>query len=136
MVDLVSSPLLTGIRFGLLLAGFAFIWCDRRRTLCAKGTHERYVYASYCRALQWPALLWPAMGVAVNLLSGLFLLVPLDLWLAYLVWERVQAFRKSDDDDFWSKLGKKLKRKARAFLRSAKQALAPQPALQPIPVQA
>lgn len=119
------------------ILGLTFIIMDAKRKFCVRNTMERYRLASWCKVLQYPALVWGPMGIALNSIRGdwSLLIVPIDILLTYVILKRVQEFRADDDEDFWSKLGKKLRKKLKSSLRQVKEALAPNPVLQPIPIK-
>lgn len=118
--------MLFGIYFALLPFLFAFYVVEMRRMRSVRGSRARYVCASLCRVLQYPALLFPLVGLLYHVLDQSFYLLPLDCFTFYFVFLAVRAFRRDDDEDFWSKLKKKLKRAVKSLATSASK-LAPSP---------
>lgn len=120
------------VYFLLLPFLFAFYLANKRRIEAVRGTSERYHFASLCRLLQWPSMAFPLSGALYHVSDGSFYLLPLDFITFYFVLVVVRTFSKDDDEDFWGKFKKKMKRVTKN-LRATASKLAPKltPAPQP-----
>lgn len=113
----------------------AFYVADFNRRAHARNTEGRYYWASVCRATQYLCLACPAVGLVKHVGDGFSFLAALDLITLVLVYRQIRLFRADDDEDFWSKMKKSLRRKAREVGRAVSRALTPRPALVPIPTR-
>lgn len=113
--DGLTTSTIIGVRIALTVGGFLFLHFNGHRMRAKKNSHERYVYASCCRVLQYPALLWPVTNTLVDVTTKWWLLVIIDAILLWLIFTLVKRFRDDDDDNFWSQLNKKIKNKTRLF---------------------
>lgn len=96
-----------------------------------KGSHRRYIARTILRPLVHIIPVYFAIMAFVRLVDHDYFFLVCDLYNTYWTSKFVKEFHSDDDDDWWSKTGKKLRR----WAKSKAQALKPQ-ILVPIPVGA
>lgn len=121
----VTSPLFLGVRLALDLAYGIFLIAGLRRRAAVRGSRPRYAWATVQRAACWPALVFIVMTTmrSISLTQPLaLLLVPIAL--AGWAWT-FQQMRADGDDDFFTRLGRRVRR----WVSSLGRAPAPTPVL-------
>lgn len=84
------------------------------RRSAVKGTHERYMFSVIENNTIYPILLTPLGAIMTGDVS-LSIITLLFFAVLYYLWKN-----DHDDDDFWTKLGGKIKNRLRSFVSSAK----------------
>lgn len=96
-----------------------FIWLALIMTNHAvRGSRKRYVYRTLLRPLQWIALSNWVLEVVIHSEAHSYFWVGLNILNALWTAVEIRKFYASDEDDWWSKTGKRIKRWAKRTARS------------------
>lgn len=98
--------------------GHPFVTFGRLRAV--KGTARRYVLATVQRTLMYPALAYWMLCIPVDLTRGRLHLamVPADGLVCVLVMVSIAQLRSDDDDDWYKRIARRLKRWLRSVTAS------------------
>jgi hypothetical protein len=126
MIAFVDSPLYAGAEFALIAATF-FDWLvvERRRRIAVPGSHERFVYATIRYVTCWSALAyWVVIGFD-NFVHESWLWFVLDVVFGVLDYRRIRHFLDENDDNWFSRTGKRLMAGFRRWAESTTRVPAP-----------
>jgi hypothetical protein len=107
-----------GIVFTGILAWVGFMVCDVLRYRSVRGTHTRYVWTTAQWAFAYPALGFPVMSLVEDLARRQSGAIIADAVLIFLWALHYRMLRNSDDDNWFKRTGKRLRRWARENMPS------------------
>lgn len=99
---------------------FAFLGAYFVSEFAVRGTHRAYVSRGIRRLTQWPALSYSIVFGAVAIHNGDWMMV-LHAYNAVWISLSIRKFYRDDEDDFWKRGKKKLKKVARKLARRARE---------------